>query len=319
MHQPRQGGNTEVRRRLEPGTEPAGASPARPLTSSIAPKGPASYPVVAAPARRQGGVERRSEQRRPPLVPPAYAAVVADFDPSVYGASGIADEYDVLYADHWETEAAVERLVELAEGGPVLELGIGTGRLALPLLERGIEVHGVDGSEEMVSKLRQKPGGERIPVVVGDFAKADAGREFPLVVLAVNTIFALPDQQAQVECFRNAARHLVPSGRFVVEAWVPDIGGFRHNRLVRPRITRPDTISIETAELDPVEQIMRTTQAVFSNGSVRLYPANHRYAWPAELDLMAQVAGLHREERWADWRRSPFTADSEAHVSVYRR
>ncbi len=244
---------------------------------------------------------------------------MATFDPTAYGASGIADEYDELYAGHWDTEEAVERLVELAAGGRVLELGIGTGRLSLPLLARGVEVHGVDASSEMVAKLREKPGGGSIPVVVDDFAHADAGQGFALVVLAANTIFALPDQAAQVACFRNAARHLGPSGRFVVEAWLPDLGSFRHNRLVRPRITRSDTMSIETAELDPVEQIMRTTQAVFSNGSVRLYPANHRYAWPAELDLMAQLAGLHREVRWADWSASPFTAESRAHVSVYQR
>lgn len=242
-----------------------------------------------------------------------------DFDAGAYGASGMADEYDALYAGHWETERAVECLSHLAGGGPVLELGIGTGRLALPLRARGLEVHGIDGSPEMVDRLREKPGGNTIPVVVGDFASAEAGCGFALVVLAVNTIFALPDQQAQVECFRNAARHLAPSGRFVVEAWVPDVGAFRHNRAVRPRILRSDTVSIETAELDPVEQIMRTTQAVFSQGSVRLFPANHRYAWPAELDLMAQLAGLEREARWADWSRSPFTGESRAHVSVYRR
>jgi SAM-dependent methyltransferase len=244
---------------------------------------------------------------------------MAEFDPTAYGVSGIAEEYDELYAGHWETEEAVECLAELATGGTVLELGIGTGRLSLPLLARGLEVHGVDASTEMVAKLQDKPGGDRIPVVVDDFARADAGQGFSLVVLAANTIFALPDQTAQVACFRNAARHLGPSGRFVVEAWVPDLGSFRHNRLVRPRITRSDTMSIETAELDPVEQIMRTTQAVFSNGLVRLYPANHRYAWPAELDLMAQLAGLHREVRWADWARSPFTAESRAHVTVYQR
>jgi SAM-dependent methyltransferase len=248
-----------------------------------------------------------------------YDRIVADFEPSAYGDSGIADEYDELYADHWETEGAVECLLQLANGGRILELGIGTGRLALPLLKRGIEVHGVDGSAEMVAKLREKPGGDRIPVVLGDFAHANAGSGFALVVLAVNTIFALPDQQAQVECFRNAARHLAPTGCFVVEAWVPDLGGFRHNRLVRPRVMRSDMVSIETAELDQAEQTMRTTQAVFSNGSVRLYPANHRYAWPAELDLMAELAGMHREERWADWDCSPFTADSRSHVTVYRR
>ena len=244
---------------------------------------------------------------------------MTDFDPSAYGSSGIADEYDDLYSTEWETDAAVDRLAVLAEGGPVLELGIGTGRLALPLLEQGLEVHGVDGSADMVAKLRAKPGGDRIPVVVGDFATADAGRTFSLVVLAVNTIFALPDQQAQVACFVNAARHLAPSGRFVIEAWVPDIGAFRNNRRVRPRVMHSDRISIEAAELDPVEQIMRTTQAVLSEGSVRLFPANHRYAWPAELDLMAQLGGLRREARWADWTGAAFTADSQAHVTVYRR
>lgn len=243
---------------------------------------------------------------------------MTDFDPTAYGASGIADEYDDLYADHWDTDGAVEALARLANAGPVLEFGIGTGRLALPLVERGIEVHGIEASPEMVSRLREKPGGEGIPVVVANFADGEAGRGFALVVLSFNTVFALPDQQAQVECFGNAARQLAPAGRFVVEAWVPDLCDFTNNRLVRPRVVRADRISIETAELDPVEQIMRTTQAVFSNGSVRLYPANHRYAWPAELDLMAQMAGFHREARWADWRGSPFTADSRAHVTVYR-
>jgi SAM-dependent methyltransferase len=242
---------------------------------------------------------------------------VTTFDPTVYGASGIAEEYDDLYEREWETGVAVDRITQLAAAGKVLELGIGTGRLAIPLVGRGIDVHGVDASEEMVAKLREKPGGDRIPVVIGDFAKVDAGRGFSLVVLAVNTIFALPDQQAQVACFANAARHLAPRGRFVVEAWVPDIGAFRHNRLVRPRVMGGDRISIETAELDPVEQMIRTTQAVLANGSVRLYPANHRYAWPAELDLMARLAGMRLEHRWAGWKREPFTHLSPSHVSVY--
>lgn len=243
---------------------------------------------------------------------------MTDFDPAAYGASGIAEEYDELYENEWETDAAVERIAELAADGKVLEFGIGTGRLAIPLVARGIEVHGVDASAEMVAKLREKPGGAGIPTHIGDFANVDAGRDFSLVLLAVNTIFALPDQEAQVACFENAARHLAPGGMFVVEAWVPDIGAFRHNRLVRPRVMGADRISIETSELDPVAQMIRTTQAVLTNGSVRLYPANHRYAWPAELDLMAQLAGLRREQRWADWSGAPFTGTSRAHVTLYR-
>lgn len=242
---------------------------------------------------------------------------MSEFDPTLYGA-GIADDYDDLYAD-LDTSGAVQRLADLAEGGPVLEFGIGTGRLALPLMERGIEVHGVEASDEMVAKLRTKPLGDRVRVIDGDFCHVEAGADFALVVLAFNTIFALPDQQAQVRCFACAARHLRPGGRFVLEAWVPDIGAFRHNRAVRPRIQRADAISVEVAELDPVHQIMRTTQTVMRNGSVRLYPANHRYAWPAELDLMAQLAGMRLTDRWQDWKGAPFTENSRDHISVYER
>jgi len=240
------------------------------------------------------------------------------FDAARYGASGIAAEYDDLYAHEWDTDGTVDCLRYLAGAGPVLELGIGTGRLALPLAAGGLEVHGIDGSPEMVAALQAKPGGADIPVTIGDFATASAGTGFSLVVLAVNTIFALPDQEAQVACFANAARHLAPGGRFVVEAWIPDLGAFRHNRRVRHRVLRDDLVSIESAELEPAEQRMRTTQAVFRNGSVRLYPANHRYAWPSELDLMARLAGLEREDRWADWHRRPFDDHSTTHVTVYR-
>jgi SAM-dependent methyltransferase len=200
----------------------------------------------------------------------------------------------------------------------VLEFGIGTGRLALPLRELGLEVHGVDGSPEMLAHLRTKPLGDTIAVSVGDFASVDLGLKFSLVVLACNTIFALPDQEAQVACFANAAHHLDPGGRFLVEAWVPDPGAFRDNRLLRSRIVHSDILSIEGVVLDPVNQMMRTTQAVFRNGSVRLYPANHRYAWPSELDLMAKMAGFERQSRWADWDRSPFGGSSRNHVTVYR-
>lgn len=243
---------------------------------------------------------------------------MAIFDPGEYGASGIAHDYDALYADQWDTEGAVDCLVDLADGGPVLEFGIGTGRLAVPMSERGLEVHGIDGSAEMVARLRAKPGGESIPVTIGNFAEAHAGGKFSLVVLAVNTVFALPDQESQVACFRNAARHLAPRGRFVLEAWVPDPGGFRDHRQVRPRVIQPDMVSIETADLDQAEQIMRTTQVVFSRGGASLYPATHRYAWPAELDLMGQLAGFGREFRWEDWSRRDFTRDSRSHVTVYR-
>ena len=240
------------------------------------------------------------------------------FDPAAYGAA-IADDYDELYAGHFDTDAAVACLTELARGGAVLELGVGTGRLALPLAAAGLAVHGVDASAAMVDKLRAKPGGAAVAVTVGDFADVAVPGTFSLVVLAVNTIFALPTQEAQVACFANAARHLLPGGRFVVEAWVPDLARFVRGEMVRPRVVRNDRISLEVARLDPVDQVMSTTQAVLGAGGVRLYPANHRYAWPAELDLMARLAGLRREARWADWRRAEFRAESTAHVSVYEK
>jgi SAM-dependent methyltransferase len=242
------------------------------------------------------------------------------FDPGEYGASGIAELYDRLYADEWDTDGAVDAIVELAAGGPVLEFGIGTGRLALPLVARGVEVHGIDGSREMVDQLRAKPAGTEVPVTIGDFSTTVVERgDFSVVVLAANTIFALPDQAAQVACFANAARHLRPGGRFVVEAWIADLASFHDNRRVRPRVLTDGLMSIESALLELGDQRMRTTQAVFWNGGVSLFPANHRYAWPAELDLMAQMAGMPREQRWADWRGEPFGDRSQQHVTVYSR
>jgi SAM-dependent methyltransferase len=244
---------------------------------------------------------------------------VKDFNPASYGA-GIAEEYDALYEGQLDTAGAVDRIRELAAGGPVLELGIGTGRLAIPIRIGGLIVHGIDASPEMIAHLRAKEGGDQIPVVLGDFADTGAERsDFALVLLAFNTIFALPDQAAQVRCFRNAAKHLRPGGRFVIETWIPNLAAFTHNRTVRSRIVGSDVVSIEVMEVDTVEQTMRTTQVVLRDGSVRLYPANHRYAWPAELDLMAELAGMQREVRWEDWRGTPFSPESRGHVTVYRR
>ncbi|GGK63421.1 methyltransferase [Planomonospora parontospora subsp. parontospora] len=237
------------------------------------------------------------------------------FDASAYGRR-IADVYDDVTAD-LPTELAVDRLHELAEGGRVLEFGIGTGRLALPLTARGVPVAGVEASAEMLEVLRAKPGGDRIPVTVGDFSTARVDGAFSLVVLAFNTLFALPSQDAQVACFRNAAAHLRPGGRFVVEAWVPDLGAFHDRSAVRLLSLTEDRIMVEAARLFPADQTMRTTKISLASGEVRLLPANHRYAWPAELDLMARMAGMEREHRWSDWSGAAFADDSPAHVSVY--
>jgi SAM-dependent methyltransferase len=181
-----------------------------------------------------------------------------------------------------------------------------------------LRVAGIDGSVEMVRELRAKPGGADLEVAVGDFSTTRVPGTFSLVVLAINTIFALPDQAAQVRCFKNAAAHLAPAGRFVVEAWIPDPGAFRAGSGLRTLTVSEDRVLIEAALLHPAEQKMTTTKISFGIEGMRLLPANHRYAWPAELDLMAELAGMSREHRWQDWSSAPFTDESRTHVSVYR-
>jgi SAM-dependent methyltransferase len=239
------------------------------------------------------------------------------FDPGEYGRY-TARDYDALHSG-LDPSQAVETLADLAAGGPVVEFGIGTGRLALPLVRRGLTVHGIEGSAEMAAVLRGKQGGHSIPVAVGDFSEISAGRDFTLVILAINTIYALPSQDAQVACFRNAARHLRPGGHFVIEAWVPDIGAFRNGNAVRPVQISGEHVELEVAEIHPADQTMLTTKLHFSNEGVRLIPANHRYAWPAELDLMAQLAGLRLAHRWENWQCDEFRDGSTAHVSVWQK
>lgn len=242
-----------------------------------------------------------------------------EHDPTVYGAH-IAGDYDeVTGALVPDTAAAVDTLVELARGGPVLELGIGTGRLAIPLVDRGLAVRGVEASDAMIERLRANAGDVDIPVTVGDFTEVSLDETFALAVLAYNTIYAVPTQDDQVACFANVASHLRPGGRFVLDAWVPDPAAFRGGHALRTLVVDGTDVLLEAAHLDPVAQRMTTTKIRLRDGEVRMFPANHRYAWPAELDLMARLAGMRLEHRWAGWRREPFTATSGHHVSVYRR
>jgi SAM-dependent methyltransferase len=240
-----------------------------------------------------------------------------DHDPAAYG-DRMAGDYDAIHEGVLDTVGAVTRLAELAGAGPILEWGVGTGRLAIPLRERGFEVHGVDSSEGMLESLRAKPGGGGVVVHLGDFADLRVDGAFTLVALPFNTLFALPDQDAQLRCFANAARHLAPGGRFVVEAWVPELEGFAGGTSVRPRAVGGEEVALVLARLHRADQRITSTQVHFGPAGVRTFPMNHRYAWPAELDLMARLAGLGLEHRWADWRGAPFTDESAAHVSVYR-
>lgn len=241
-----------------------------------------------------------------------------EHDSTSYGRRAAAD-YDVVYGDTFDTEGAVECLSLQADGGPVLEWGIGTGRLALGLVARGLDVCGLDSSQEMLDILAAKPGGGEIPTTVGDFSETRVEGDFALVVLAINTLFALPDQDSQVRCFRNAAAHLRPGGRFVVEAWIPDIASFTRNARVSEREIGGDEVAIVLARLALATQQIEVTQVQIGERGCRLFPMRHRYAWPAELDLMGQLAGLELEHRWSDWRNGSFGDDSMQHVSVYRR
>jgi SAM-dependent methyltransferase len=243
---------------------------------------------------------------------------MTEYDPTAYGAA-VADVYDDLYGDDlFDTDGAVGCLLELAGKGPVLELGVGTGRLALPLAAAGLRVHGIDASEAMLDRLRAKPGGADIGLTVADFSEFALPETFSLAVLAINTIFALPDQDAQVRCFACVAAHLEPGGCFVVEAFVPNPARFQHGQSIRVRTMTAGRVVLDVARIDEATQFMYTSQVHLRDGDIRVHAANHRYAWPSELDLMARLAGLQLEDRWQDWSRTPFSAGSQSHVSIYR-
>jgi SAM-dependent methyltransferase len=240
-----------------------------------------------------------------------------DYDASTYGER-IAEVYDEQHR-YIDDGSSVELLFELARGGRALELGIGTGRIAVPLAARGVEVHGIDASPAMVERLRAKPGGEKIAVTIGDFADVNAEGEFALVYVVFNTFFALLSQDEQVRCFRNVAARLAPEGLFLVEVFVPDLSLYHHGHMFRAASIKSDSLTLNVASLDPVAQTATGQQIFITERGLRLYPVKLRFAWPSELDLMARLAGLRLRERWGGWRREPFTARSEKHVSVYER
>ena len=214
-------------------------------------------------------------------------------------------------------EPAVAFLAGLAGAGAALELGIGTGRIALPLSRRGIRVHGIELSPAMVAQMRTHPDAEHIPVTVGDFATTRVDGTFALAYLVRNTITNLTTQDEQVECFRNVAAQLTPGGRFVIEVYVPELRRLPPGQTVHPFTVTPSHLGFE--EYDLAAQIAVSHHYWLSGGQVETYATPHRYVWPAELDLMARIAGLTLRERWADWTRAPFTGESRGHVSVWQR
>lgn len=231
-----------------------------------------------------------------------------------------AQAYDTPGTGMFDPEVlapAVDRLAELADGGRVLEFAIGTGRVAVPLSERGVSVTGIELSLPMIEQLRAKADEDVIPVIAGDMTSARAPGTYALVYLVYNTISNLLTQTEQVACFRNAARHLTPGGRFVVELWVPQLRVLPPGQQATVWASEPGYIGLDT--YDPLHQQVVSHHFRFGTGSqARLFRSPHRYVWPAELDLMGQLAGFDLEARHADWAGTEFTAESPSHVSVYR-
>ena len=214
-------------------------------------------------------------------------------------------------------DPTVDFLAALAGQGPALELGVGTGRIALPLAKRGVRVHGIDLSEAMIARLRGKPGGNEISVTVGDFATTRVEGTFSLVYLVFNTIGNLTTQDDQVACFQNAAEHLGPGGCFVIEVGVPDLQRLAPGERFYPFDVDAEHLGFD--EYDIANQGLVSHHFTAEGSGWRRESIPFRYVWPAELDLMARLAGMRLRERWEDWNRAPFRSESRKHVSVWER
>ena len=239
------------------------------------------------------------------------------FDAWSFGALN-ADVYDATQTPE-STEASIDCLAGLAGTGRVLELATGTGRIALPLAARGIDVTGLEISPEMIAKLRAKPGGAELPVVEGDMAEIPLEGPFDLVVLVFNTLFNLQSQEAQVRCFQNVARVLRPGGQFLIEAFVPEVTRFDDDQNVRVKHLDAERLVLDAIMHDPIAQTLSMQRLHTDGAGSRLVPLFMRYAYPAELDLMAQMAGMSRSARWSDWAGTPFTRHSRSHITIYRK
>jgi len=230
----------------------------------------------------------------------------------------VAVRYDESAAEMFDpavVDPVIDLLVELAGDGRALELGIGTGRIALPLAQRGVPVQGIELSKAMAARLRAKPGGEQIGVTIGDFATTTVDGTFSVAYLVFNTIMNLTTQAAQVECFRNVAAHLEPGGCFVIEVGVPELQRLPPGETILAFHVSEARWGLD--EYDVARQGVTSHHFEIVDGRLERFSAPFRYAWPAELDLMAQLAGMRLRERWSGWKREPFTSDSRKHVSVW--
>ncbi|MEX2659852.1 MAG: class I SAM-dependent methyltransferase [Acidimicrobiales bacterium] len=242
------------------------------------------------------------------------------YDASTYGEA-FADVYDEWYGHVSDVDATVDVIAGLADGGPVLELGVGTGRLAIPLAARGLEVHGIDASPAMVERLRSKPGGDAVHVTTGDFADAtvEVPDGFAVALVAFNTLFNLATADAQKRCFASVARRLRPGGTFVVEAFVPDPEAVPSGGGLTTSSVTVERVVLQATMADPTAQTISGSTISITDAGIRLRPWHIRWATPGELDEMANAAGLVRRERWGGWDRSPHVADGNRHVTSYER
>ena len=232
----------------------------------------------------------------------------------------VAARYDESAANMFDpavVDPVVDLLVELAGSGRALELGIGTGRIALPLAQRGVPVHGIELSNAMVARLREKPGSEDIGVTIGDLATATVDGTFSVAYLVFNTIMNLTTQAAQVACFRNVAAHLQPGGCFLIEVGLPDLQRLPPGETIRPFHVSESRWGFD--EYDVAAQGLTSHHLEIFDGRVERISIPFRYAWPAEFDLMAQLAGMRLRDRWSGWKRAPFTSDSREHVSIWEK
>ncbi|MFF2183551.1 class I SAM-dependent DNA methyltransferase [Streptomyces sp. NPDC058155] len=241
-------------------------------------------------------------------------------DEDGYFGERVAATYDNPSAREFQPETLApmaDLLAGLADGGRALELGIGTGRVALPLAGRGVPVHGIDLSRAMVARMRDKPGGDAIGVTIGDFATTRVDGTFSVAYLVFNTIMNLTTQAAQVACFRNVAAHLAPGGCFVIETMLPELRKLPAGQDVVPFHVSPTHWSFDVYDVATQEMSSNYVEVVDGRGDYWSVP--FRYVWPAELDLMAQLAGLRLRDRWEGWKGEPFTSESDRHVSVWEK
>lgn len=239
------------------------------------------------------------------------------FTPATFGELN-AEDYDELH-DPGTTDLTVQLISELAGRGTILELAIGTGRIALPLARLGHTISGIDGSPEMIAKLQEKPGSDTIPISIGNIADVDIDGSFDHIFLVFNTLFNLQSQEEQIRCFANTAARLRDGGTFLVETFVPDLTEFRNGQSLKTRHVDKTSVLLEAALHDPVRQLVEFQRIRITESGTNLVPLRMRYAWPGEIDLMARLAGMTLVDRWGGWNREPFGPDCKMHVSLYRK